>query len=319
MYASKQAKGLARDFARELEMTVDEFFAQASRFGHLDIGPKSEDGRWRARDVRALNTAIRNPGWFVRITGWVTDFGRKLGTWRPNWQRPSRQGVVFTAVAAVVLVAIVALAFQAPAPEPVAEPAVTQEPTVTTEPTVEPTTEPTTVPAQVAKKVVVVGRVKTEDKPVSGVVVSVEESSSQVDGEGIFRIDDVLKKKEYTLDIVAGNTLRRITRTGGSYLSGPITDDVGEFLLSDAEVVEAETVTTAQTEAETEHIVTVKSGDTVWSLLEEAQGSPPTWDQIQMVVDANADSLVDEGVNDAGLWIVLIQVGQTIDLSAGLT
>jgi len=262
-------------------------------------------------------------------------------SWPSRVPRPSRQWlrpVAITALVVVIAVAYIGLTRTSPGSEPApTEPvavveeapvtvvaATTVEPTA--EPTAEPTTEPTTAPAQVAEEVTVVGRVKEAgDKPVSGAEIYIGESSDRTDDEGIFRVPDVPKAKDYTLDIVAEDTLRRIVREGGSFLSGPTTDDVGEFLLSDAEVVEVEAETAAETaaqteteaeEAETTHTVTVEAGDTVWNLLEEELGHAPTWEQIKSVVDAN--DLVDKGVNDAGVWIVLIYTGQTIDLGPAL-
>jgi len=89
-----------------------------------------------------------------------------------------------------------------------------------------------------------------------------------------------------------------------------------------AEVVEPEPTAEAAIEppvavAEPEaRVVTIEDGDTVWDLLTEALGHAPTWEQIQQVVDAN--DLVDKGVNEGGVWIVLIYAGQTIDLSPAL-
>ncbi len=361
MYASPQARNLALEFAEALGMSVDEFFANAPKYEDQGIGPGSLRG-WRARDVRALNTAIRSSGWLVRITAWMADFGRyasRIVRWRPSWPsrvpRPSRQTlrrsgmriadwfngegdedrarrrqgatVIGALVVFLILLALVVSPATTPQQETAAEVAteltvvasVPVTPTVVAAATVEPTVEPTAVPVA-PEEVTVVGRVKeTVDKVVYGAEVFVGESSSRTDKEGIFRVLDVLKAEEYTLDIVSEGILRRITRAGGRFLSGPGTDDVGEFLLGSAEEVkvEAETVTTAQTETEAEaHIVTVKSGDTVWDLLEEELGQAPTWEQIKSVVDAN--DLNDQGVNEAGLWIVLIQIDQTIDLSAGL-
>lgn len=90
-------------------------------------------------------------------------------------------------------------------------------------------------------------------------------------------------------------------------------------------MVEAETATVTQTETKDEagvetedHVVTVESGDTLWDLLEEELGQAPTWDQIQQVVDANSGELADKGVDDAGVWVVILTIGTQIDLSAGL-
>lgn len=233
--------------------------------------------------------------------------------WPSNWPRPSRQWlrpVVLTVLVVALGAAYIGLVRSFPGSEPTA---VVEEPVVA-EPGVEASSSTVRVevvgtPSPPGGQMVDPFQLVRRIEELEVEKVTLEESVADLEAEVA-----VLEGERAALQDQLAASAARVAE-----LESQLGIAVGA--LSET-VVEAETVTTAQTEieaeakAETEHVVTVASGDTVWDLLEEELGQAPTWDQIQSVVDAN--DLVDNGVNEDGLWIVLIQIGQTIDLTPGL-
>ncbi len=267
--------------------------------------------------------------WVSRVTGW-----------RPKWQRPSwlrmpelqnseasRKRIRNTSgITAVFLIAILILWFvlqQPPAEHAAVVGGIPTTPTVVATAPVTPTVAAPTAPITLT----VVGRLKTDDSSqnVAGAEVIVENVATTTNDQGEFNNPGVVEAETYHVEINYGEFHKEVVqepRTGGLNVEG-VRADLGELPVVPVAVVqssetEVEAKTAVETAAQTEtHTITVKNGDTVWDLLNKELGHAPTWEQIKSVVDAN--DLVDKGVDeDTGLWIVLIQIGQTIDLSVGL-
>jgi len=59
--------------------------------------------------------------------------------------------------------------------------------------------------------------------------------------------------------------------------------------------------------------IEIKKGDTVWNLMTDYLGHPPTHKQIQKVINSN--NLQDFGISENGTWIILIFPGQYVNLN----